>query len=87
MQREWKGGVTLTSLSSLSLEVTALGKRVDKVQVPVRYCMLGSRDSARSVTSSAPILASLVPSVGLVTEAGIWQGHTCWEASGGGGAG
>uniref|UniRef100_A0A8C2M4S9 MPN domain-containing protein n=1 Tax=Cricetulus griseus TaxID=10029 RepID=A0A8C2M4S9_CRIGR len=42
-------------------EVTALGKRVDKVQVPVRYCMLGSRDSARNphtlveVTSFAAI--------------------------------
>ncbi|KAK7799532.1 hypothetical protein U0070_013713 [Myodes glareolus] len=42
-------------------EATPLGKRVDKVQVPVRYCMLGSRDSARNphtlveVTSFAAI--------------------------------
>lgn len=62
---------TLTSLSSLSPEATTLGKRVDKVQVPVRYCMLGSRDSARSVAPAALVLASLVPLVGLVTEARI----------------
>ncbi|XP_017823331.2 MPN domain-containing protein isoform X2 [Callithrix jacchus] len=43
-------------------EATTLGKRVDsKIRVPVRYCMLGSRDSARSphtlveVTSFAAI--------------------------------
>lgn len=42
-------------------EATPPGKRVDKVQVPVRYCMLGSRDSARNphtlveVTSFAAI--------------------------------
>lgn len=45
---------TLTSLSPLSPEATTLGKRVDKVQVPVRYCMLGSRDSARSVAPAGP---------------------------------
>ncbi|KAL1783867.1 MPN domain-containing protein [Sigmodon hispidus] len=42
-------------------EATPPGKRIDKVQVPVRYCMLGSRDSARNphtlveVTSFAAI--------------------------------
>ncbi|XP_017383911.1 MPN domain-containing protein isoform X2 [Cebus imitator] len=43
-------------------EATTLGKRVDsKIRVPVRYCMLGSRDSARNphtlveVTSFAAI--------------------------------
>lgn len=77
----------MTSLSPLSPEATPPGKRVDKVQVPVRYCMLGSRDSARSVTPSALVLASLVPLVGLVTEAGIWQGLSCWETPGGGGVG
>ncbi|XP_074240875.1 MPN domain-containing protein isoform X2 [Saimiri boliviensis] len=35
-------------------EATTLGKRVDsKIRVPVRYCMLGSRDSARSDSSQA----------------------------------
>lgn len=70
--RSGGGGVfTLTSLSSLSPEATTLSKRVDKVQVPVRYCMLGSRDSARSVVPAALVLASLVTLVGLVTEARI----------------
>uniref|UniRef100_A0A8I6GF50 MPN domain containing n=1 Tax=Rattus norvegicus TaxID=10116 RepID=A0A8I6GF50_RAT len=46
---------------SLEPEATPPGKRVDKVRVPVRYCMLGSRDSARNphtlveVTSFAAI--------------------------------
>ncbi|GAB1301211.1 MPN domain-containing protein [Apodemus speciosus] len=46
---------------SLEPEATPPGKRMDKVRVPVRYCMLGSRDSARNphtlveVTSFAAI--------------------------------
>ncbi|XP_021073430.1 MPN domain-containing protein [Mus pahari] len=46
---------------SLEPEATPPGKRMDKVGVPVRYCMLGSRDSARNphtlveVTSFAAI--------------------------------
>jgi hypothetical protein len=41
---------------------------MDKVPVPIRYCMLGSRDSARSVTSSALVLASLESLVGLIQQ-------------------
>ncbi|KAF1596206.1 UNVERIFIED_CONTAM: MPN domain-containing protein, partial [Eudyptes pachyrhynchus] len=46
---------------SLEPEATPPGKRMDKVPVPIRYCMLGSRDSARNphtlveVTSFAAI--------------------------------
>ncbi|XP_052047884.1 MPN domain-containing protein isoform X1 [Apodemus sylvaticus] len=46
---------------SLEPEATPPGKRMDKARVPVRYCMLGSRDSARNphtlveVTSFAAI--------------------------------
>lgn len=53
---------------SLEPEATPPGKRMDKVRVPVRYCMLGSRDSARSVTPSALVLASLEPLVGLIQQ-------------------
>ncbi|XP_028617315.1 MPN domain-containing protein isoform X2 [Grammomys surdaster] len=46
---------------SLEPEATPPGKRMDKVREPIRYCMLGSRDSARNphtlveVTSFAAI--------------------------------
>lgn len=40
-------------------EGTSPGKRVEnKIRVPVRYCMLGSRDSARSDMSHACYTAS-----------------------------